>query len=104
MLIVVLYIQAQVVGSDLFYVKIVKGMKDEYIRNFSFDPELIQKRDSNDTSHDHKAHKKSKVALRKLPSVERHESQSESDEADLCYERSIIDAEVYSFCTVNMKY
>lgn len=80
--------------------------EDEYVRDFAFDPEFIRRKDSIEMHRDRieKRHKcnKRRSFMRKFHSDKAHKSFSSSDEEiAIKFKKNIIDAEVYSFCTVN---
>lgn len=77
-------------------------IEDEYIRDYSFDPEFIQRKDSLEMHKDHlknyyRNHEK-KLA-HKVRAIEMSNSLTE-EEIAMKKEKNIVDAEVYSFCTV----
>lgn len=80
-------------------------IKDEYIRDYAFDPEFIQRKDFTE-AHEDCLESKKKLKLNKklkLHSKDFLESLSE-EEIAMNFEQNSIDAEVYSFCAVNSKY
>lgn len=76
------------------------GFEDEYKRDYAFEPEFIQRKDSLEMHKDRidKSHKRNRSFLRKFRSVEKHESTSEED-----FKLTFIEAEVHSFCSVNIQ-
>lgn len=76
-------------------------LKDEYIRNYVFDPELLQRKDSIDMHKDQleNIHKANKRYLRKFHSVEIDKPMTD-DEIAAKFKNTVVDDEVYSFCTV----
>lgn len=78
-------------------------MKDEYVRNYVFDPELLQRKDSIDMHKDRlvKIHKANKRYLRKFHSIEIDKPMTEEEIATK-FKNTVVDDEVYSFCTVNI--
>lgn len=67
-------------------------IKDEYIRDYAFEPEFIQRRDSLEM-----------LKLRLENSQKKHKfPKSDEDNFVIDFHPSIIDAEVHSFCSVNI--
>jgi hypothetical protein len=72
---------------------------DEYIRNFAFEPEFLTRKDSIDMHRDRiKREQKHTKKLAKTHSVDL-QTLSEEEIASK-FKENVIDAEVYSFCTV----
>lgn len=81
-------------------------LKDEYIRNYVFEPEFLTRKDSIHMHKDRllreqKREQRQSKRLAKSHSLEL-EALSE-EEVAMKFEKSIVDAEVYSFCTVNIE-
>lgn len=79
-------------------------IEDEYIRNFSFDPEFIQRKKSldnslNDRLGSEQTHKRSRSLMRKFRFVDRHKSISDEN-----LKISMVDAEVDLFYSVNFNH
>lgn len=79
-------------------------IEDEYIRDYAFDPEFIQRKKSFDESLSERlqsgqSHKRSKSLLRKFRLVDKHKSMSDEN-----LKKSMVDAEVDSFYSVNNKH
>lgn len=79
-------------------------LKDEYIRNYVFDPELLQRKDSIDMHKERmdKIHKANKRFMRKFHSVDIDKPMTEEEIATK-FKNTVVDDEVYSFCTVNIQ-
>jgi hypothetical protein len=79
-------------------------LKDEYIRNYVFDPELLQRKDSIAKHKDRldKIHKANKRYMRKFHSIEIDKPMTEEEIASE-FKNTIVDDEVHSFCTVNIE-
>lgn len=74
-------------------------LKDEYIRNYAFEPEFIVRKDSMES---HKTRlEKSPKPKKKLRLIDTHKSLPDSESSNK-FASSIIEDEVYSFCTVNI--
>lgn len=82
-------------------------MKDEYKRNFAFDPEFIERKDSLEMHKDRiektHSHKRNKSFMRKFHSIEAHNSVPD-EEAAMSLKKNIVEAEVISFHTVNIEW
>lgn len=76
-------------------------MKDEYIRDFAFDPEFIERKDSIKMHKDRmkKSHKRDKRLMRKFHSIEADNSVPD-EEAEMGFEKNTVEEEVISFHTV----
>lgn len=76
-------------------------IEDEYIRDYAFEPEFIQRKDSIKMHKERleKKHKQNEKLMRKFHSLDVYKSLSE-EEIAMILKTNIIDAEVYSFCTV----
>lgn len=80
-------------------------LKDEYIRNYVFDPELLQRKHSIDMHKDRleNIQKANKRYLRKFHSVEIDKPMTD-EEIAAKFKNTVVDDEVYSFCTVNINH
>ena len=78
-------------------------MKDEYIRDFFFDPEFIRHKNSVVVIKDQfeNNHTTIQKRLQKSCSVDKTQSHSD-DELSENLKKNNVDDEVYSFCTVNI--
>lgn len=78
-------------------------LKDEYVRNYIFDPELLQRKDSIEMHKDRleKIQKANKRYLKKVHSIEINAPMT-SEEIAAKFPTTPLDDEVYSFCTVNI--
>lgn len=76
-------------------------LKDEYVRNFVFDPELLQRKDSIRMHKDRleKIQKANKRYLKKVHSIDIDHPMTDEEIAGK-FSTTPLDDEVYSFCTV----
>lgn len=79
-------------------------MRDEYKRDFAFDPEFIERKDSLEMHKERidKSHKRKKSFMRKFHSIEAHNSVPD-EEAAMSFKKNIVEDEVISFHTVNIE-
>jgi hypothetical protein len=78
-------------------------LKDEYVRNYVFDPELLQRKDSIEMHKDRleKIQKANRRYMKKVHSIDINKPMSH-EELAAKIPTTPLDDEVYSFCTVNI--